>query len=245
MLKKIKNKIYNQLTFYFGRINRNSISRQYLSGNGIEIGAMEFPLRVRKGVKVKYLDRISREKQLEIFPNYKLNDLVKVDIIDNGELLKTIPNESQDFVIANHFIEHCENPFLTIENILRVLKHAGHVFMAIPNKDYTFDKNRKITSIKHLLKDYIEGPEWSNYDHFYDFVKHTSHGNNKSKKEIENIIYELKQRNFSIHYHVWNHQSMIDMFSYLKNEMKFPFNIELSLSPLTGSNESIFILKKI
>lgn len=34
-------------------------------------------------------------------------DLVIVDIICDGEKLEKIENDSQDFVIANHFFEHC------------------------------------------------------------------------------------------------------------------------------------------
>lgn len=52
---------------------------------------MNYPLPVKKGVKVKYFDRISREEL--VFP------------------------ESNDLVIANHFIEHCPNPIRTLENI--------------------------------------------------------------------------------------------------------------------------------
>lgn len=81
MIKKIINRLHSEVTFQFSRINRNSISRNYLNGIGIEIGAMEYPLKVRKGVKVKYLDRIPKSEQIKIFPNLDIRKLVDVDII--------------------------------------------------------------------------------------------------------------------------------------------------------------------
>jgi hypothetical protein len=96
----------------------------------------------------------------------------------------------------------------------------------------------------HLMKDYLEGPDWSEEEHYLDFVKNTEHGRGKTFVEIEAVINELKERNFSIHYHVWDHQSMIEMFSMIKKELKFPFELQLCLSAKIGRNESIFILQK-
>ncbi len=118
LLNKIKIKIYCQLVSKFSKIDRWGISYASLSGNGIEIGAMDIPLRVKNGVSVKYLDRISKADSAKIFPELT-DSLVEVDIIGNGETLDVVQSESQDFIIGNHFIEHTENPVATIS------KHAS------------------------------------------------------------------------------------------------------------------------
>lgn len=110
--------------------------------------------------------------------------------------------------------------------------------MAIPHKRYTFDLSRPITSVDHLIKGYVHGPEWGEDEHYYEFVKYTDHGIGKSDTEIKEVIKELKSKNFSIHYHVWDHQAMLDMFIAIKNKFKFKFKfkfkyeIELSMATL-------------
>lgn len=245
MLKTFKRNLHTKLIQKFSYVNRITLAVAYLDGAGIEIGAMNYPVVVKKGVKVKYYDRISREESYKIFPSINLKDLVKVDIIGDGEKLDNIKTESQDFVIANHFIEHCQNVVLTIENILRVLRIGGIIFMAIPDKRYTFDIERDITTADHLKKDYMQGPLWSEYDHYTDFVKFTDHGKGKSIEEIEEIIVKLKEKNWSIHFHVWDHQAMIEMFIMMKKDLGFKFEIELAQAAAKESNESIFILRKI
>lgn len=158
MLKKLKESIYIKLLEKFGKINRYTIAYTYLKGEGIEIGAMNFPVAVKKGVKVKYYDRISREDSHKIFPDIELKTLVKVDILGDGEKLDNIDSSSNDFVIANHFIEHCQNPVLTLENMMRVVRPGGYIYMAIPDKRFTLDVHRSITPLEHFIKDYEEGP---------------------------------------------------------------------------------------
>ena len=62
-----------------------------------------------------------------------------MDVIDNGETLQTLPDARQDFVVANHFLEHCQDPIGTIVNHFRVLKPGGVLFMAVPDKRWSFD----------------------------------------------------------------------------------------------------------
>jgi SAM-dependent methyltransferase len=243
-INKIKHAIFKKFVFKFSKLDRYGISANFIKGSGIEIGGLNYPLVVKPGVLVKYVDRVSAESHLSILNEFKKEEIVKVDIIDDGEILSTIADNSQDFVIGNHFIEHTRNPILAIKNALRVLKPGGVVFMAIPDKRYTFDINRQNTSLDHLLKDYVEGPDWSEEDHYFDFVKNTEHGEGKTLEEMKIVINELKNRNFSIHYHVWDHQSMIDMFCMIKNELHFQFELQLCLSAKVGRNESIFILQK-
>ena len=128
--------------------------------------------------------------------------------------------------------------------MLRVIRPGGILFMAIPDKRYTFDQPRAITPLTHFIKDYEEGPAWSEYHHYFDFVKHTTHGNGKTEIEINTVIEQLKAKNFSIHFHVWDHQAMIDMFCMVKKKFGFNFEIEAAIAAGAGSNESIFILKK-
>jgi SAM-dependent methyltransferase len=243
-LQKIKFKIFNTLQKRIARVDRSTLSYQYISGNGLEIGALNSPLEVKKSVKVQYLDRITAEENRKIFPELQKIFLVNVDIIGDGESLIQIEDSSQDFIIANHFIEHCQNVIKTLQNFQRVLKPGGFIFMAVPDKRFTFDINRDITNYEHILKDFYEGPEWYEQNHYVDFVKHTEHGEGKNDKEIEEKIVELKEKNFSIHFHVWDFNAMLSLLMNLTKDNILKFDIELAKAPTPGTVESIFILKK-
>jgi len=217
---------------------RNHIVRQFIkAGSGIEIGALHHPVKVRRGVTVKYIDRLTVDELRQQYPELNNTQLVEVDILADGETLTPIGSSTQDFVIANHFLEHCQNPMLALKNMLRVLKHTGVLFVSIPDKRYTFDVNRPITTYDHLVKDYIEGPEVSRRQHFEEWVRLA----NKVMDdiEVERQIKHLMEINYSIHFHVWTEPEMIEFF--LKQKGTHDFEIELFSRNI---NEMIFVLRK-
>src|SRR5512137_1946907 len=140
--------------FRFARkllLNRYSLASLYLRGEGIEIGALHNPLKVAPGAKVRYVDRMSVSDLRNQYPELSGKKLVPVDMVADGELLESIGDDSQDFVIANHFVEHCQNPLLAIENMMRVLRPEGILYLALPDKRYTFDRGRPVTPLAHLI----------------------------------------------------------------------------------------------
>ena len=73
-------------------------------------------------------------------------------MIDDGETLATVPDSPRDFVIANHFIEHTEDPIAhAAATTLRVLRPGGVLYMAVPDKRFTFDVDRPVTPLEHLV----------------------------------------------------------------------------------------------
>jgi SAM-dependent methyltransferase len=138
---------------------RKEIASQYIVGEGIEVGALNAPLEVPNGAKVKYVDRMSATDLRQQYPELSALGVLDPEIIDDGEKLLSLQNNTYDFVIANHMIEHCQNPMGAIQNFLRVLKVGGILYMGVPNKHYTFDRDRPLTTLDHLVKDYQEGPE--------------------------------------------------------------------------------------
>jgi SAM-dependent methyltransferase len=218
--------------------NRDRIVKQFIrTGFGIEIGALHHPVKLKEGVNVKYVDRLSVEQLREQYPELNNMELVESDVIVDGETLEGIESFTQDFVIANHFLEHCQNPILAIENMLRVLKSNGILFVSIPDKRFTFDVNRPITPYDHLVKDYTEGPEVSRRQHFEEWVRLA----NKVTDDIEvqRQIKHLMEINYSIHFHVWTETEMIEFF--LKQKGTHDFEIELFSRNI---NEMIFVLRK-
>lgn len=206
-------------------ITKESIASHYIiCGYGIEIGALHKPLLI-PNTNIKYVDRMSKEdlmKHYDVIP-------VDVDIVDNGETLSKIENDSQDFIIANHFLEHCENTIGTIKNFLRVLKIDGIIFLSIPDQRYSVDKTFPITSLKHIIDDYIKGPEISKEMHVNQWIN-----------VYNNIKEELMNESGSIHYHTWLLDNILYMFLYIKKTLPF----EILFSMLLDT-EMVFVFKKI
>jgi predicted SAM-dependent methyltransferase len=212
----------------------------YLKGHGIEIGALHTPLRIPKSSKVRYVDRMSALDLRKQYPELDSKELMNVDIIDDGELLSKIKDSTQDFVIANHFLEHCQNPIGAIGNMLRVLKHGGVLYLSIPDKRYSFDADRPQTSFDHILKDYRKGPEWSKRQHFEEWTRYI--GNIKDQGEANRHILNLMNIDYSIHYHAWTQTELIELVVRLKKEFSFNFEVELIYKNM---GEVIIILKKM
>jgi predicted SAM-dependent methyltransferase len=221
------------------RIDREAIAKQYVRGKGIEIGALHHPLKVPRTATVTYVDRLSVEGLREHYPELKHEKLVPVDIIDDGEQLTRLARSSQDFVIANHFIEHCQDPIGAIQNMLRVLAPGGVLYLAIPDKRYTFDEARPLTSLEHLLQDFDQGPEWSRKQHFEEWVRLVN--KIEDDAQFERRVDELMARDYSIHYHVWTQMEILELLMTLAKKMSFGFEIELCTR---GGIEVVMILRK-
>lgn len=222
-------------------LNRELIARIFLHGEGIEIGALHSPLQVPMTAKVKYVDRMHVSDLRQQYPELASSPLVDVDIVADGERLETIQDATQDFVIANHFLEHCQDPIKAIVNMLRVLRPGGVLYLAVPDKRHTFDVDRPVTSLEHLMKDYSEGPEWSREQHFAEWVKFVHKIGDETAAEVE--VARLMNLDYSIHFHVWTPDDLMQLFSALKERLNLGFEVELFFQH--GRNESITIIRKV
>lgn len=222
---------------YILRSVRKKIAFRYLRGNGIEIGALHNPLQVSKSAHVRYVDRMTVDDLRLHYPELRREKLVHVDLIDDGELLKTVPDNSQDFVIANHFVEHCENPLLALKNMLRVLKPLGIAYLAVPDKRFTFDADRPATTIEHLVLDLTTGAEQSRLGHFQEWVRYVSKIHDAVRFDDE--VQRLMEMQYSIHFHSWNQREMVELLLYVQQQN--PFNLEMLVF---NKEENIFIICK-
>jgi predicted SAM-dependent methyltransferase len=221
-----------------GHLDRESIARTYLNGRGIEIGALHSPLPVPAGAFVSYVDRMSVSDLRTQYPELAEYNLVQPNIIANGELLETIADSSQDFVIANHFLEHCQNPLLAVTNMFRVLKGTGILYLAIPDKRYTFDIDRPVTGFDHLVRDFEEGPAWSRQQHFEEWTRLVD---KVADSEANAHVLALMAKDYSIHYHVWTQREMLELVLALRDDFNLGFDLELFLK---NDGECIFVLRK-
>lgn len=219
---------------------RKVLTDEFLSGSGLEIGALHHPLAVPRGVRVRYVDRLDVAGLRREFPELAEYPLVPVDVIDDGETLRTVADESQDFVIANHFLEHCQNPLGTLERLVQVLRPGGILYLAVPDKRGTFDRDRPLTRFKHLVRDYECGPAGSYERHVREYAALVDR---QSGAELEARVRNLIARDYRIHFHVWTHETFgatlrraVRLLSLPLESQAVVFNRKLS--------ESIQVLRK-
>lgn len=205
---------------------RRNLARRYLRGRGIEIGALHFPLEMPRGAQVQYVDRMKTKELRCQYPELAHSALVEVTIVDDGETLGAMCDASQDFVVANHLIEHCQNPISSIENWLRVLRPGGILFCAVPDKRYTFDWPRQITPLEHVRRDYDEGPAWSRRKHFREAAEFNGDGTRRSEEETERLSQRWEESDYSIHFHVWTQFEFFQMLCHCRQKLAMPFDIE-------------------
>lgn len=216
-----------------------------LSGEGIEIGALQNPAHAPH-LRVRYVDRLPRAALLEQYPELRGQPVVDPDILDDAESLEAIATASQDFVIANHVIEHMANPIRALIAWSRVLRPGGRLFLAVPDKRFTFDKARPCTTLDHLIEDYEHPSPERDREHFIEFAREVSCRvfNARPIEEAEAYAEELIRINYSIHYHVWDDAGfnlLLDTMAqrYQAWEMRV-----LDAMPAKG-NEFIIVLEKV
>jgi SAM-dependent methyltransferase len=177
-----------------------------LRGHGIEIGALHAPAPLSKTCKVTYVDAISTEQARRLFPEVDPVRLVPVDIVTDldTEGLRGIPDVSCDFSVLNHVIEHVANPIQVIEELFRVVRPGGQVVISAPDMRFSFDRNRELTSIEHLLAEYETEVHAVTDAHYEEFVRAVMPGITEERAFLAEVARSRQRRE---HAHVWDSAS--------------------------------------
>ncbi|MCL2389235.1 MAG: methyltransferase domain-containing protein [Elusimicrobia bacterium] len=126
----------------------SKLANKYLKGlKGIEIGGSAHNQFYLNTINIDYTDKVT------VYGNDQFKyagGTLKVDIVSNGDDLPFKDNV-WDFVINSHVLEHFWDPIKTINEWLRIIKSGGYLFMNIPHKERTFDKDRPRTTLQELI----------------------------------------------------------------------------------------------
>ncbi|MGH2981176.1 MAG: methyltransferase domain-containing protein [Solirubrobacterales bacterium] len=218
---------------------RVELATRFLSGEGLEIGALHAPLAVPPQARVRYVDRLAVEELRREYPELADEELVPVDVIDDGETLGTVPDGSQDFIVANHFLEHCEDPIGTIGVHLRKLKPGGILFYAVPDKRYTFDFRRPPTPLEHMVADHEDGPGHSRRGHYEEWTRLVGEEPTSEEQTVREAR-ELEAASYSIHMHVWTQAEFLQLVLHCRQRFG-EFDIEAAMR---RSLELVVLLRK-
>jgi SAM-dependent methyltransferase len=213
---------------------REELARRYLKGDGIEVGALNGALRLPRCARVRYVDRMTAGELRAAYP--EVSTVREPDLVSDLESLRGFEDCSLDFVIANHVLEHVENPLRALTSIGRTLRAGGVAFIALPNKDWTFDKLREVTPLAHILRDFDDGPSWSRHTHYVDWAIHVeNHGDPMGRAA------QLEAEGANIHFHVWDHEAMREMFAFAES----PTRLQVLTSSQRSRGETVWLLRKV
>jgi SAM-dependent methyltransferase len=134
-------------------------------------------------------------------------------VVDEGDRLTKFDDESLDFVIANHLLEHVEDPIGALHNFLRVVRAGGIVFLTLPDARHTFDRERARTTVDHLLRDHREGPEVSRREHFEEIARTVDC---VPEELVAQRAHEIAADRARHHFHVWELETFVDLLLALR-----------------------------
>jgi SAM-dependent methyltransferase len=236
LLKKLINNHESYYPSFKHRLNGLALLR----GRGIEVGALHHPCPLPANTEVDYVDAVPKAEVIRLFPEVDASKIVDpkyiVDLDTQG--LSPLADESQDFAIINHVIEHVANPIATILEVTRVLRSGGYAVISAPDMRFTFDKDRALTSWEHLVGEYESNTTEISDAHYLDFL-HAVHPEvfERTPEDIQKTVASVRARRE--HAHVWTSKSfreflnkvfvqfapgkMAPVFESMGNENKFEY----------------------
>ena len=127
----------------------SNLAHHYLDGlTGLEIGGSAhnpFGLRTTNVDYADHTDTVFKQSETQL-----CGETLKVDLVAPGDALP-LADDSQDFVLSSHVIEHFFDPIRALKEWLRVVRSGGFIFVIAPHKERTFDRDRPRTPLAELL----------------------------------------------------------------------------------------------
>src|SRR5262245_21407020 len=80
----------------------------------------------------------------------------RVDFLADARALP-LPDGTLDYLCSSHVLEHLPDPIAALHEWHRVLRSGGCLYLVVPDKRFTFDEPRALTTVEHFLRDFEQG----------------------------------------------------------------------------------------
>lgn len=212
-----------------------------LQGTGIEFGSGASPFPVPLECHTLYADAYSYATLRDnLYPGQTLTQIVRPDFVTDLQTLEGVADESLDFVVACHVIEHTISPITAIQSCYRALRPNGHLVLVVPDMYKTFDRARDRTLLAHLIEDHQDPSAARDLGHFVEFFSKAQPIPEESSLQE---FAEAKQRSRAdIHYHCWDYASFNEMVGWITENVA-PWRTIWSHPTLAGDGNIEFYFR--
>lgn len=188
------------------------------TARGLEIGPYNRPMVRKSEGPIVYMDYLSRADHVAADPEVDfLDEIPETDIIIKDNDYQKYTSLTFDYIIANHVAEHAPDFIGFLAMLSSMLKPNGILFMALPDKKFSFDRFRANTSLAHLLSDHLISPEMSMKEHLIEdliYYDRTSTGRPhdlSSRLTIAEVKKKMTQTpHYGLHCHVFQSETILE-----------------------------------
>jgi SAM-dependent methyltransferase len=173
---------------------------------------------------VSYIDRYDRAGFIETFPECASladsfpSDILQADIA-RTDLTDLFGNESADFVILNHVLEHMVDPLRLLIQARSLLREGGLLYLAVPDKRFMFDRYRPRTRLDELIARHKARLVEPTDAMILDFIEQAEQPGQPLDLSLPADQARVKDhRRRSIHANVWVVEDLLELFEYLSRE---------------------------
>jgi SAM-dependent methyltransferase len=155
-------------------------------------------------------------------------------IFCDGSDLSVLADDSYDFILSCHNLEHIANPVKALREWQRIARPGGGLILVLPNYAKTFDHRRKPTTVSHMLDDWNQDTREDDLTHLPEILQL----HDLSMDPPAGTKEDFRQRsldNFTnrcLHHHVFDETNSRELLSQigmqvLAVETAWPFHIFL------------------
>jgi SAM-dependent methyltransferase len=225
-----------------------------LGGVGLEIGPYDQPTVFKSEADVRYLDWKTRDQLVAECAHPDLVDQIPpIDyVVASNDYARYVDNIF-DYVVANHVLEHAPNLIRWLQDVGSMMKDGGILFLALPDKRFSFDRFRPDTALSHFLAEYVSEVEAIPIEHLIEVEIYYDMGFIGQPMLVnERLDWARIQRavaagtHVGIHSHVFRSSTILDkVLRPLQYMRLIPFRIEefIPARAETGG-EMIIVLRK-
>ena len=185
---------------------------------GLEIGPYNQPMVKKNEGPIKFLDYLTRGELITINPHASyLDDIPDTDYIVKSNNYLLYVKDKFDYLIANHVLEHAPNLIGFLQQLCNMLNDEGVLFIALPDKKFTFDKYKINTTLSHVLSDYFNKVDKASIEHIIeDFLYYDRHfvgsdQNIEGRLSISAIMEKVStEPHIGLHCHVFQSETILD-----------------------------------
>jgi SAM-dependent methyltransferase len=224
------------------------LSLAHLRGRGLEFGALHSPVPVDPSCAMQYADKLTKAESFELFYDMREEwgaQMVEVDhVVDlDRDDLGVLAEHDFDFFVAAGVIEHLVNPLRFLENLHRVMKPGARFLLSAPDRDFTWDVGRELTTNEHLYDEYVRGEVELSEEHLIEYIQAIPHFPwTEEEPHRSNLLTFHRDR--TIHVHVWDEASFDDFLRFANERLGLTFEVVERASSREGIGNVVYVLRK-